>query len=217
MVLAKGSIVSIRGIGEGVLSEEVNINLSTTFKSMFGDLTSQLADVSSMVTTVGTLSRSLTGFGFSGQTKQMTTQMWDKTDPASFNLNIEFNRVQHSSDNKQVSAKNMMGTVKRFCKIPLPGELPGGLLQPPGPSLIEGIGLDQLFSKITSIEDTRSADQMGLVDVRVGAMLFRRLLMQKAEPTFSKFVDESGYPISCRVAFTFVSIWAATKSMVDMW
>jgi uncharacterized protein YbdZ (MbtH family) len=48
-------------------------------------------------------------------------------------------------------------------------------------------------------------------------MKFNRYLMVKAEPTFNKFSDDSGYPISVTIAFDFISMWAATKNIPGGW
>jgi hypothetical protein len=48
-------------------------------------------------------------------------------------------------------------------------------------------------------------------------MKFNRYLVVKAEPTFNKFTDDSGYPISATITFDFISMWAATKNTVWGW
>ena len=209
MVIPKGSIVNIGGIGKGALAEDVTINLNSNFRPLASDFQNEITQ---LIDIAGATSRSLFGRGFSSQFKQMTTQVWDKTDPASFSLNVEFHRVPLDSEGPQnVSGANLMEVVKKFCSVPLPRELTGGMLEPPGPSPIEGIGLDEMT------DGQQGASIRGFVNVTIGSMKFNRLLMRKAEPTFSKYVDDSGYPISCRVAFEFISIWAATKSLVDGW
>ena len=211
MVIPRGSIVSIGGVGKGALAEDLTINLTSNFRPLASDFQNEITQ---LIDGAGAMSRSLFGKGFSSQFKQMTTQVWDKTDPASFSFNVEFHRVPLDSNSPQkVSGANLMSVVKAFCRIPLPAELPGGMLEPPGPSPIEGIGLDAMLKGAQGT----NAEARGFVNVTVGSLHFNRLLMRKAEPTFSKYVDDSGYPISCRVAFDFISVWAATKSLVDGW
>ena len=210
MIIAKGSKVVIDDIS-GVLAEDLNINLKSQFRTLASDFQNE---ITKMIDIAGATSRSLFGKGFSSQFKQMTTQIWDKTDPARFNLNVEFHRTFNDPD-RNVSGSNVMAIVKRFCRIPLPGETFSGsgvgMLEPPGPSPIEGIGLDAI------IGGEAGADVRGYVNVTIGNMRFNRLLMESAEPTFNKYTDDSGYPISCRVAFSFISIWAATKPTIDQW
>jgi hypothetical protein len=211
MIIAKGAKVTIGGVGSGVLSEDLTINLQSDFKELASDLKNE---VTQAIDIAGATLRSLSGgrAGFSSQFKQMTTQIWDKTGPAQFSLNVEFHRT-FIENSKDVSGENVVKLVKRFLQIPLPSEGVGGNLIPPGPSPIEGIGLDELVSGDKGV----NVDARGIVDVTVGNMTFRRLLMRKAEPIFNKYVDDSGYPISCRVAFDFISIWAATQQMVGEW
>jgi hypothetical protein len=213
MIIAKGAKVTIDGIGSGVLFEDLTINLQSDFKDLASDLKNEITQG---VDIAGATLRSLSGgrAGFSSQFKQMTTQVWDKTGPAQFSLNVEFHRTFNDPDKpKDVSGANVMEIVKSFLQVPLPSEGAGGNLIPPGPSPIEGIGLDELVSGGKGV----NVNAHGIVDVIVGSMKFKRLLMRKAEPTFNKYVDDSGYPISCRVAFDFISIWTATQQMVLGW
>jgi hypothetical protein len=145
----------------------------------------------------------------------MTTQIWDKTDPAQLSLNVEFHRTFNNDSDapKNVSGENVMKLVQKFLQVPLPSAEEGGNLIPPGPSPIEGIGLDELASG----NNDANVAARGIVDVSVGNIKFKRMMMRKAEPTFSRYTDDSGYPISCRVAFDFISIWAATQQMISEW
>jgi hypothetical protein len=217
MLIAKGSIVTIDFNGEavqGALAEDFTIQLKSNFRPMMSEYSNS---VTKAVDTLGGAVTTTFGsqYGFSSQTKHSTTQIWDKTDPARFDINIEFHRVPFRGDKSDasksaVSGENVMKIVKKFCSIPLPGEqdpfgAPLGILIPPGPSVIEGIGADALVK------------EEGLVTLKIGSLRFNRLLMDAATPTFSKYSDDSEYPISCRVAFTFVSMWAATKPMVAGW
>jgi hypothetical protein len=210
MLIPKGSIVDIDGI-QGALTEDLTVSLKSNFRLLASDFQNEITQ---MIDIAGATTRSLSGGrqGFSSQYKQMTTQVWDKTDPARFSINVEFHRVPlNKSGPQDVSGKNVMDIIKKFCSIPLPAETGGGMLIPPGPSPIEGIGLDAVSG------GAKGANISGYVNLTIGAMKFNRILMESAEPTFSRYADNSGYPISCRVAFSFVSVWAATKSMVSGW
>jgi hypothetical protein len=218
MIIPKGSKVTISGIGSGVLSEDLTVNLTSNFKELMSDLQNEITQGLDIA---GATLRSLTGgrLGFSSQFKQYTTQIWNKTDPVQFSLNVEFHRAFNDPDKpKNVSGENVMAVVKKFLQVPLPSEGPLGNLTPPGPSPIEGIGLDELVDNVeggsSAIKDVNAR---GIVNVTIGNMKFRRLLMRKAEPTFNKYADDSGYPISCRVSFEFISLWAATQQMVSEW
>lgn len=219
MVAKKGSKVTIAGIG-GMLAEDVNISLKSTFRTLYSPPSNAITQGLDLA---GATLDHVTGgaVGFSSQFKQFTTQVWDRTDPAAFNLNVDYFRTFDGSDSSipkdiglstEVSGENVMKIVRRLCAIPLPRENKGGNLVAPGPSVIEGIGLNQLKSA-----DDDKWDGSGIVSVVVGSMKFHRLIMTGAEPTFNKYVDDSGYPISCRIAFQFVSLWAATKGVIGGW
>ena len=93
MVLSRGSVVNIEGVGKGALSEDVTVGLSTSFKPMFTALSNDtVAKAMEAVTVAGTLGRAL-GFGFGGQFKQATAQMWDKTEPASLRIGVDFHNT----------------------------------------------------------------------------------------------------------------------------
>jgi hypothetical protein len=201
MVLAKGSIVKIAGY-EGALAEDYTVGLTSEFRRLADDFQNE---VTQAVDIAGATVKSLTGgkVGFSSQFKQLTTQVWDHTEPANVSIGVTFDR-------KANAAEDVMKVVRNICSIPLPQEGPGGNLIPPGPSPIEGIGLDALLGGAIGTKDT-------YINFTIGNMKFNRYLMVKAEPTFNKFTDDTGYPISVTIAFDFISMWAATKGTTSNW
>jgi hypothetical protein len=199
MVLAKGSTVKISGY-EGALAEDYSISLNSEFKSLASDfMHNELVDV--LGATVKSLSAGR--LGFSSRFKQLYTQTWESTGPATISIGVTFDR-------KSNAKKDIMPVVQEFCKFPLPGEGPGGNLIPPGPSPIEGIGLDAIWGGSAGTKDT-------YINFTIGKMNFHRYIMTKAEPTFNKYSDDSEFPISVTIAFDFISMWAATKDMVANW
>lgn len=216
----------------GVLAEGVNINLQSEYQQLVSDSDMGDENVINIINAAGTLARSFTGghAGFSSRFKQATTQVWKGTSPASFALTIDFRRDPINGSMTGVNAaKNLMPLVRTFCSIPLPmegyiGDVNLGNLIPPGPSLREGLGTDQFTSfleanicDVDCIDNTYVREGSGIVTVRLGSMTFSRLIMKSAEPTFNQVVDDSGYPISCRIAFQFTSIWAATNKTIEEW
>jgi hypothetical protein len=201
MVLAKGSIVKI-GSYEGALAEDYTVGLTSEFRRLADDFQNE---VTQAIDVAGATVKSLSGgkIGFSSQFKQLTTQVWDHTEPANVSIGVTFDR-------KSNAEKDIMSIVRNVCSIPLPQETLGGNLVPPGPSPIEGIGLDALLGGATGTKDT-------YINFSIGNMKFNRYLMVKAEPTFNKFTDDSGYPISVTIAFDFISMWAATKNTPGGW
>jgi hypothetical protein len=201
MVLAKGSTVKISGY-EGALAEDNTVGLTSEFRRLADDFQNE---VTQAIDIAGATVKSLSGgkIGFSSQFKQLTTQVWDHTEPANVSIGVTFDR-------KSNAEKDIMNIVRSICSIPLPQEGLGGNLIPPGPSPIEGIGLDALLGGATGTKDT-------YINFTIGNMKFNRYLMVKAEPTFNKFSDDSGYPISVTIAFDFISMWAATKNTPWGW
>jgi hypothetical protein len=208
MILSKGSKVTIAGLkfngGDytGALAEDYTISLTSEFRRLADDFqneVTQLIDVAGA--TVKSLSRGKAGF--SSQFKQLTAQVWDRTDPAQVAIGVTFDRISNAE-------KDIMQIVRDICSVPLPGEGPGGNLVPPGPSPLEGIGLDALLDGATGATDS-------YINFTIGNMKFNRYLLQKAEPTFNKFSDDSGYPISVVISFDFISMWAATKNTPWGW
>ena len=201
MVLAKGSTVVIAGY-KGALAEDYTIGLTSEFRRLADDFHNEVTEA---IDIVGATAKSLSGgkVGFSSQFKQLTTQVWDHTEPASVSIGVTFDR-------KSNAEKDIMDIVRNICSIPLPKETTAGNLVPPGPSPIEGIGLDALLGGKHGTNDT-------YINFKIGNMKFNRYLMTKAEPTFNKYTDDSGYPISVTIAFDFISMWAATKNTPWGW
>lgn len=201
MVLAKGSTVVIAGY-EGALAEDYTVGLTSEFRRLADDFHNEVTEA---IDIAGATAKSLSGgkVGFSSQFKQLTTQVWDHTEPASVSIGVTFDR-------KSNAEKDIMDIVRNICSIPLPKETTAGNLVPPGPSPIEGIGLDALLGGKQGTNDT-------YINFKIGNMKFNRYLMTKAEPTFNKYTDDSGYPISVTIAFDFISMWAATKNTPWGW
>jgi hypothetical protein len=208
MVLAKGSKVTIAGIksnGEdytGALAEDYTISLTSEFRKLADDFQNEITQAIDLAgATAKSLSRGK--IGFSSQFKQLTAQVWDHTEPASVSIGVTFDR-------KSNAEKDIMDVVRNLCSIPLPKEGPGGNLTPPGPSPIEAVGIDELIGGASGVEDV-------YINFTIGNMKFNRYLLTKAEPTFNKYSDDSGYPISVTIALSFISMWAATKNTIWNW
>jgi hypothetical protein len=208
MVLAKGSKVLIAGLkfdgGDytGALAEDYTISLTSEFRRLADDFQNE---VTQAIDIAGATVKSLSGgkIGFSSQFKHLTTQVWDHTEPAQVSISVTFDR-------KCNAEKDIMKIVKDLCSLPLPGEESGGNLIPPGPSPIEGVGLDALLGGASGTDDR-------YVNFTIGNMKFNRYLLIKAEPTLNKYTDDSGYSISVTIALEFISMWAATKFIVQGW
>jgi hypothetical protein len=205
MVLAKGSKFTI-GKYTGALSEDYSVRLESEFGAIVDDF--QSSGIWQAITVAGATAKSVSGgkIGFSSHYKQFGTQVWKGSSPASVSVGVTFDRTSNAKD-------DIMGLVRELCAFPLPAENGAlGSLVPPGPSLVEAIGLDELKEK-----DFGAAAGDAYVNFTIGKMEFNRYLMTSAEPTFNRFSDDSDYPISVTIQFEFISLWTATKNTPLGW
>jgi hypothetical protein len=222
ITIPAGSRVSITNheggfLAGGALLEDYTITLSSEF--------GQLVDSggNDAFTVLGGALKSLTAgkFGFSSQFKQMGFKIWKGTNPIQIQFSLEFHYTYNAREEVVVP-------VKRLCRLPLPGEGLGGNLIPPGPSILEAISGTkasntppssdtpaQLDPEIDE-EGTRSTADT-YVNIQVGGMLFMGCVVESAEPTFSKYVDENNAPIYARVAITASTMYTATKESISGW
>jgi hypothetical protein len=203
MVLAKGSKVVFSDKYWGALSEDYTVSLTSEFEDLASGIVND--DVMKAGNIIGAAVKSIFGFGGSFHFKQLGTQIWKSTQPAEISIGVTFDRISNAET-------DIMDAVKYFCAFPLPAENSIGNLTPPGPSFIEGIGLDDILNRY---REPKAGDTY--VNFTIGNMKFYRYLMTHAEPTFNKFSDDSGYPISATIAFTFISMWTATKNIPYGW
>ena len=202
MTLSKGSKVVISHLpGEddesktitAALEEDLVLGLSSNFTELIED------NGNTLLTLLGTALRDVSGgvLGGSGQIKQAGFQIWTKTAPLTLNLNLGFYR-------KTNAAHDVADPVRTLLKLPLPGENVGGILVPPGPSIIEALGIKP-----------KTAGTDSYVNIEIGGISIPYCIMTQADPTYSKYQDSSGYPIYVRVACVFRTMYTATKAMID--
>ena len=202
MVLSKGSKVVISHLpGEddrsktitAALDEDLVLGISSSFSQFIED------NVNTTLTALAGALRSVSGgiLGCTGQIKQAGFQIWNKTEPITISLALGFYR-------KTNAAKDIAGSVRTLLKLPLPGEKAGGLLVPPGPSVIEALGFKPRAKGVDSY-----------VDLDIGGVSIPRCLVTQADPIYSKYQDSSDYPVYVRVQCTFRTIYSGTKTMVN--
>ncbi len=202
MTLSKGSKVVISHLpGEddesktitAALEEDLVLGLSSNFSELIED------NENKTLTVLGGALKTVSGgaLGGSGQIKQAGFQIWTKTAPITLSLNLGFYR-------KTSAANDIAGQVRTLLKLPLPGEKAGGILVPPGPSVIEALGIEPQAKGVDSY-----------VDIEIGGVSIPRCIMTRADPTYSKYQDSSGYPICVRVACEFRTMYSGTKAMID--
>jgi hypothetical protein len=204
-------------VASGALLEDYTISLS----SEFGQLIDSGAN--DAFTVLGGALKSLSGnrFGFSSQFKQMGFQIWKGSNPIQLQFSLEFHYTYNAYE-------EIIIPVKRLCRIPLPSEGEAGNLVPPGPSVLEAIsGTKTSNTPPSSDTPTQQGPEIdeeatistadNYVNISVGGMVFMGCILKSAEPTFSKYVDETGYPIYARVAIVADTMYTATKESISGW
>lgn len=177
-----------------LLDEDITLSL----QSQFGDVVSGGAPQA--IGILGSLSRDIAGFGFSGQFKQLGFQVWQKTEPLMINITVAFNM-------KTNAYTDVVAPTRALIKLPLPddgsAEEDGLGLIPPGPSILEA------FSGETRESSGR------LISCRIGFVRLPGVIVTRAEPTFSKETDQNGWPIYSKVMLEIRTIYTATTNLVD--
>lgn len=201
MTLSKGSIVTISHLpGEdestaisAALEEDLVLGLSSSFSQLIED------NVNKTLTVLGGALKRISGgaLGGSGQIKQAGFQIWNKTEPITINLNLGFYRKINAAD-------DIAWSVRTLLKLPLPGETKAGVLIPPGPSVIEALGIEP-----------SAAGTDSYVNLDIGGISIPKCIITQADPTYSKYQDSSGYPIHVRVSCVFRTMYSGTKVMME--
>jgi hypothetical protein len=200
-------------LASGALLEDYTISLSSEF--------GQLVDSggNDAFTVLGGALKRLSGnrFGFSSQFKQMGFQIWRGTEPIQLQFSLEF----HATYNARIE---VVRPIERLVEIVLPGDGLAGNLIPPGPSILEAISGTNASNTPGSpnvqdpnYEESNNGTLAGAdsyVNIFVGGMKFLGCIVKQAEPTFSKYVDETNCPIYGRVAVTAITMYTATKEAV---
>jgi len=217
-----GALIEIfnrRGIpvASGALLEEWTITTSSEYK---GVITEKAPDIFNWAGAA--LAQISDGrFGFSGEFKQFGAALWAGTSPATFNFSLEF--AMTYSGLEQVSKP--IGRLKRLV-VPAERDDGSGNLIAPGPTILDALGATNYTppthraptpDKINVPEDNNYNADDSLLSVRVGNMLFNKLIMLSAEPSLSKDRDDQGYPIYGRVAITMQTMYIPSKQEVSEW
>lgn len=189
-----GSLLPGTESADMLLEEDITLSLN----SQFGDLVSGGAP--NAIGALGGMVRDLTGFGFSGQFKQLGFQIWQKTDPLQVSITLGFNMKTNAYD-------DVVRPTKALVKLPLPDDGAAGDnglgLIPPGPSILEAFGENN---------QTQSGKN---IHCRIGFVRLPGIIVTGAEPTFSKETDQNGYPIYAKVRLDIRTVFTATTNLID--
>lgn len=135
--------------------------------------------------------------------KEFGLNVWQKTDPISFNFTVSLHRITNSYYDVFLPAKKLM-------KIPLPIDmrknkegLRGLGLMPPGPNLVEILSEGSYLSSGY------------LYKIKIGQLSFYPVIIKKVEPTFSLDIDDTGYPVKCILSIDAQGVYTATTTDID--
>lgn len=179
-----------------ILEEDLTLSLSSNFSQLVG------GGANRGVSMLGQLVENISGFGFTGQFKQMGYQIWEGTDPLSLSITVGFYM-------KTNALKDVIRPAKALIKLPLPNDPDDndeGLgLQAPGPSVFEALD-----------DGENGSDALGKrLSCRIGFVNLPNVIVKNAEPTFSSEVDSNGYPIWASIKLDISSIFTATTQLID--
>lgn len=186
-----------------ILDEDLTVSLSSDFSAPGeNSALEMLTDIGSVIDflTKGKVS-------FSGQSKWLTFQRWTKTNPVQLSLSLSF----YMGMNDEYNAKTeVYDPVMELINLTLPREETasgerGMTLIPPGMTI--GNLLEDRTSESGSFE--RTSLEIGNI-LRIGY-----IIVKKVEPTWSKEVTDTGYPISAKVSIEINSLTAATVEMLS--
>lgn len=175
-----------------LLEEDITLSLQSNFSPLIE------GKQNTWLNAFGQLGRDI-GLGFSGQFKQMGFQVWETTDPVQMSLTVGLYMKQNAFNDVIQPAKALM-------RLPLPSEGAGGVLVPPGPSILEALS-----------ENSESRFSEGrVISVRIGNIVYlQRVIITKVEPTMSNEVDEEGHPIWIKLAIDIQTLYTATTKIID--
>jgi len=177
-----------------LIEEDIALSLSSDFNPLLGGGNSKI------LTIAGSLSKEISGKGFSGQFKQMGMQLWEGTQPLSTKITVGF-YIDKEKPNAKVQVYD---PTIALCKLPLPEEQEGGNLVPPGPTIL------------SALTESPKGKAGKVISVQIGKLLYiKSAIVKGAEPVFSNETDENDYPIWSKVSLDIISVMTATKSLLD--
>jgi len=215
-----GALVEIfnrRGepVASGALLEEWTVSTGSSYKQVITDKAPDALNYLGAVMAQISDGR----FGFSAEFKQFGAALWESTEVATFNFSLEF--AMTYSGLEEVSKP-----IARLQRLVVPAEGNFGNLIPPGPTILDALELKDYVTpsqrapdpdKVTVSRENNYNQYESLLSIRVGNMLFDKVVIKSAESTLSKFTDDNGYPIYGRVALVAQTMFIPTKKNVGNW
>jgi hypothetical protein len=179
-----------------ILEDDLSMTLSSKFDSLVGGGKGNL-----LFNMLGSVSRDITGFGFSTNFSQFGYQQWLGTDPLTMSPTLAF---YMGSTDANSAYTEVYKPALTLMSLPLPEEASGGRLIAPGPSVLAAFGMDEKIA-----EDK-------IISLEIGNILrINRIIVTRAEPTWSNEVDDKGYPIWVKIQLDITSLSTATVQMLN--
>lgn len=182
-----------------LLEEDVTITMGSDFSSVTSDSGSpkMLSLIAGVLRDAGL--GNIAGWA-GGQFKQLGFQTWTGTRPmeTSFTVNLHM---------KTDAKKDVVEPALAIARLCLPTEGSGGSLIAPGPSILTALE--------GSARSEESLEMGKILHCYLGSYVLRNVIVKRAQPTFSKYIDDNGFPISAKVEVNVLTIFSATTQMLD--
>lgn len=152
----------------------------------------------------------------SGQFALQGMQIWEKTEPISFNIDVSINSINSGLEDIIKPVRDLMSlTAPDKSEVGLLGQT----LIPPGPNLASILALaglsDNAAAKKLNDAITIKAGK-GVFNILVGKYaVINNVVITKVEPVFSSVIDVEGYPTSCKLSIEFKTVEVATSNMLN--
>jgi hypothetical protein len=190
-----------------ILEEDLTLSMSSSFSPVKDSNSSSFLSILSKE--IGKFLGEDIGALSSGQLKQFGFQTWTGTEPLSTTLTISLYM-------KDDAYKDVVVPAMSLAKICLPeeGSKIGELLGP-GPSLSEALKDDINLDQMVGLSDSDYSIVGKPIYCYIGNFVLKNTVITSAQPTFSKTTDQYGYPISARIEVSVITLFVATKQMLD--
>lgn len=189
---------------------EFSLKASSTFGSLWD------AEGNNLLTL---LSGATNGALPSGQFALQGAQIWQSTNPLTLDLTL-YLYMNDSGKNDVMSpaltlVSTCLPTKTDFFQMKIGNtNIKLQTLIPPGPNLQALIAASGAVTG-NNLLDNFSKGSRGVYTLKLGQHItIPRIIITSVEPTFSKWTDEDGYPISAEIALSFTTMEIATTDMI---
>lgn len=180
-----------------ILEEDITLTMSSSFNPITkGSSSPMFTMLSGLLRDAG--KTTMAGWA-SGQFKQLGFQVWEGTAP--FKTTITINLFMENDAYEDVVKPTLA-----LAKLCLPEAVTGGALVAPGPSIL---------TAFDNGKETEKGSMGKVLTCYIGRYILRNVIVETAQPTFSKQVDQNGYPISAKIELSITTVFSGTTNMID--